>query len=449
MEERIKVSIRDILNQRSEDMPEKTRAKLPKDFIDYRPDLYRSLALPSYVHGYSLAIEYMKSWFLKNFPKNFFKVVHINGKHILDDWKYFNKYNVKREKPMLAITPTVEYDFDREQIDLYMGDHNLLLKRSNFQQSFLKDYDTLTFLYLQMRALRMNFTFKIRVNSRAEQLDLFNRMELWFRIGSTQHSRISVDFHIPYEIICNVAEAVGFTLINGKINNNDIMDLLSYLNKHSDLPIIYKMRAINQKPEFFIRVKELYTHISCRDKIQLDDGEREGKLDTNFHIEMQCTLTVPIPHFFVYFNQKPLYQTIPVSENDKNTLGIYSINNFEIMPQNELGWGQIAVTGYMCDQGDKFIDLSSILKGEGNVNKVLEYTLKNGISPSTFLDIKVYTSDDKEKLVPIYIDYEKTILYFQRYMKEEAIDIAIYADKEYINNTIITIENYMDNRIIS
>lgn len=446
---RERVSIRNILSQKADELPEKERAQLPKDFIDYQPKLYRSLALPSYVHGYSLAIEFMKSWFVSNFKKDYFKTIHVNGKHVLDDWKHFNNYNIKREKPMLAIVPSVEFDFDRDQIDLYMADQNMLLKRSNFQQSFVKDYDTMTFLYMQMRALKMNFSFKIRVNSRAEQLDLFNRMELWFRIGVTQHKRVSADFHIPYDIMCNIAESVGFTLVDNKIAEKDIIDFLSYINKYSDLPIIYKMRAINQKPEFFVRVKDLYTHIACRDKLQMDDGEREGKLDTNFHVEMQCTLTIPIPHFFVYFNQNSLAHTIEVSENTNNSIGVYSINNFEIQPQNELGWGQIAVTGYLCDEGEKIIDLSPILKGEGNLCKVLAYTIKNGISPSTFIDIKVYCSDDKAKLVPIHMDYKTSILYFEKEMGNEAIDIAIYADKEYINNTINIIERNSESRITS
>lgn len=64
--------------------------------------LYKALSIPSFVHGYSLAIEYIKSWFLGKFkefgfPDNYFKTVYINGKHVLDDWKYFNKDNIKKK----------------------------------------------------------------------------------------------------------------------------------------------------------------------------------------------------------------------------------------------------------------------------------------------------------------------------------------------------------------
>lgn len=445
--DREKVSINDIKNTIFENTPPEKRAQLPRDFFTYRPKLYRNLVLPSYVHGYSLAIEYMKKWFVDKFPKDYFKVIHINGKHVLDDWKHFNNYNIVREKPMLAIVPTIDYDYDRETLDTYLADPKLLLARSDFQQSFIKDYESMTFLYVQMRALKMNFTFKVRVNTRAEQLDLFNRMELWFRIGATQHEYLNADFHIPYDIMLNIAEANHFDIKDNKIVN--VFEFVNYLNSHSDLPIIYKMRAINQKPEFFMRVTGMYTHIATRDKISLDDGEKSGKLDTNFHLEMQATLTIPIPHFYAYFAQIPTSHTIAVNEN-KQGIGIYSINNFEIPPENKLGWGRIVFTSYLCEKGEKQIDISSILMSGGNVTEAIKYYIEKGVSPNSFLDIKIYRSDDKEKLVPFYMDYYDFNLHLNNPMeREEAVDIVIYADKETINNTVIMINNYKENRIAS
>jgi hypothetical protein len=269
---RISVNVSDIINSQNDD--KKRYAELPRDFFAYRPKLYKSLAMPSYVHGYSLAIEYMREWFINKFPEDFFKCIHINGKHVLDDWKHFNNLNTKREKPMLAIVPTVDYDFDRDMLDLYGADQDMFLKRSNYQQSFLKDYDKEVFLAMQTRALRMNFGFKIRVATRSQQLDLFNRMEIWFRIGATQEDIISADFHVPYDIMLNIAKDLHYNIDEQNKTIVNITEFVSYLNAHSELPFIYKMRAINQKPEFFIRIKNLYLHLSTKDKLQMDDGER-------------------------------------------------------------------------------------------------------------------------------------------------------------------------------
>ena len=445
---RVRTTYQDILAARFESMPpEKKRAALPTDFMDYKPKLYKNLMLPSYVHGYSLAIEYMKRWFLEKFDKDYFKVVHINGKHVLDDWRIFNNYNIKREKPMLAIVPTVENDFDRDNVDLYQADHKILLRTTNFMQSFFKDYDRMSFIYLKMRAMRMNFAFKVRVNSRSEQLDVMNKMELWFRVGSTHREYLNAEFHIPYDIMLNVAEAAHFEIDE---NNNivDILEFIAYLNKYSDLPIVFKMRAINQKPEFFVRVNNMYVHISTIDKLQIDDGDREGKLDTNFHVEMNAVLTIPIPHFFVYFSQEPIVHTIGVNEHNGKSIGIYSINDFSIPPQNERNWTSIAVTSYLCEPGERVIDLTPIFTGSGNFIRAVEYSKKNMISPASFVDIKVYRSNDMAKLFTCDMNYENFNLELPFTIEhEEAIDIAIYADKEYINNVIIANDNILHNRI--
>lgn len=444
---RVKVTGNQILQNRFDNMTAEQRyVALSNDYVDYRPKLYKNLMLPSYVHGYSLAIEYMKQWFLSKFNDGYFKCVHINGKHVLDDWKRFNNYNIKREKPMLAIVPTLEPDFDRETIDLYQADHKMLLRTSNFQQSFLKDYNSMTFLYMRMRALKMNFAFKVRVNSRSEQLDLMNKMELWFRIGSTQHEYISADFHLPYDMMLNVAEANNFDIVDGRIV--DIVDFIGYLNKYSDLPIIFKMRAINQKPEFFIRANNLYVHIACPDKLQIDDGDQEGKLMTNYHVEMQATLTMPIPHFFVYFCQDPIKHVIGVNEINGDAIGIYSINNIEIPPQNEVNWTTVVVTDYICDEGDQTVDLSSILEGKGNFNRAVKYCKDNHISPESFIDIQVYRSDDICKKLDVSMNYENNTLLLPVPMKhEEAITIAMYADKEFVNTVVVSSDNAGHTRI--
>ena len=92
--------------------------------FDKVTNLYASLALPSYVHGYSLGIEYMYNWFKSKFPDDFFKGgIYIDGKYVLDDYKRLNEHYMKNiikgENPRARMAPVVDYDWDREGIDLY------------------------------------------------------------------------------------------------------------------------------------------------------------------------------------------------------------------------------------------------------------------------------------------------------------------------------------------
>ena len=414
----------------------------PRDFFEYKPKLYEGLQVASYVHGYSLAIEYMKKWFIDKFGSTYFKYVYVNGSHVLDEWKHFNNYNIRREKPMLAIVPTVDYDYDREKIDSYLMDQKIMLKRSNFQQSFYKDYDVMNFLYVHMKELKMDFGFKVRVNTRAQQQDLYQKMMLWFRVGATQKEFITADFHIPYEIMLNIAKSVGFEIVDDCIVN--VCEFVNYMNKHSDLVIMFKMRSINQRPEFFVRAQNLRAHITVMDNLQLDDGERQGKLETDYHVEMRTEFRIPIPYFYAYFSQEPLDYMITVNERS-GIKPVYTIDPYEILPQNEDGWGQIAVTGYMTDVGEQHIDMSPILKNGGNVEKVIEHSLRNGISPERFLDLRMYRGDELHRRIPIQMDWEHCILHLNEPEKvSEDTDIVIYGDKGYINDVIDTLEHYTD-----
>ena len=445
---RERVSIREIGDILGNNKDRVHQMRLRKKHGEYRVKrLHADLAIPSYVHGYSLAIEFMKHWFLERFEKNYFKTVHINGKHVLDDFKYFNKDVIRKQRPMLAIIPTVEFDHDRESIDLYMADPSLFLRRSNYQQSFFKDPERDQYLGFQFQTLKMNFGFKIRVGTRAQQLDLFKKMELRFRLGATQREYISADFHIPKDILLSIADQAGFKVDYENKNIKDVMEFVGYLNSHSDLPILYKMRAINQKPEFFVRVKDLYTHISCLEKIQLDDGERDGHLDTNFHLEYGAILTIPIPHFYVYYSQENLTGSTDLHEETGSEIGLYSFNDFEIPDKNALGWYQVALTSYLCEKGETFIDMSEVFSGSTNLDIVMKYNLKQFISPGSFIDIQVFRNDDRALKVKTKMNYETKKLELLEEMDEEVVYIAIYADRSYINDTIINIEELNKSRI--
>lgn len=427
-------------------------ADLPRDFTIIQHHLNRSLALPSYVHGYSLAIEFMKNWFVKKFDTmmypDYFKCIHVNGKHVLDDWKHFNNYNIKREKPMLAIVPTVDYEYDKEGVNLYLADQDMYLRRTQYQQAFLKDWENQVFLSMEMRDMRMTFGYKIRVNSRAEQQDLFNKMEIWFRIGATHRGELSADLQVPYDIMLVIARDLNFDIDE---KNHRIMEptkFIAYLNTHSDLPFIFKMRAINQKAEFFVRVRNLPYHINTTQKLQLDDGERLGKLDTNYHIEMQATLTIAVPHFFAYFSAKPIPQKIMVGK--KPHIGIYSINTYEIPPENYLGWRLFAQTSYLCEQGEDHINIKEIFNGDNNVSLIMKYSIEQGINPSTFTQVIVLHSDDIAVKVPFRMDFEEMCILLDEPMcGEEVLNIAIYIDLGYINETFLMLKAYNESRVQS
>ena len=59
--------------------------------------LHDYISIPSEVHVYSLGIEYMKNWFLEQFSTDYFKTVYVNGKHIFDDYRRFNRERLTKQ----------------------------------------------------------------------------------------------------------------------------------------------------------------------------------------------------------------------------------------------------------------------------------------------------------------------------------------------------------------
>jgi hypothetical protein len=193
-----------------------------------------------------------------------------------------------------------------------------------------------------------------------------------------------------------------------------------------------------------VRVNNVYTHIAVRDKLQLDDGERDGKLDFNFHVEMNAILTMPIPHYFAYYAAEDITMGVMVQEPHDGCIAIYSINTFDIPKYDEHHWPQGAITDYLTDEGDTEIDLNPILNGENPLTKAIHHDYTSGVSPSHFINIKLIRDDDVAKNVEFHMDWENNKIILDKPEPERMLHIVIYYDREYIA-TLETEEKHLYN----
>lgn len=432
-----------------------------KDIIEFnnrfKVKLYTNLIQPSYVHGYSLGIEIIHKWFIETFKDpNYFKTVHIAGKNIYDDFRRFEYGElVKRIKPALAIIPSIMFDEDRDTLDMSRGGAELYVKRSKHERAFLKDPKKDIFLGINMELMVMNFVFRMKVATRAQQVDLFNKLKIFFRIGETRTKYLDMDFHIPYTIISNIAKDAGYEVDESGIIKEPY-EVLKYLNQHSQIPILYKMRYINSKREYFLRMKDMAVHISTKDKLSPDDGEQEGHTMNNFTIDMNVGLRLPVPQFYVYFSQNPLSYTLD-TDNPNNTMSMYGIKVIDIPEINDKGWVQYATSNYLPEKDEKFvdeIDISTLFVApvgqEVNISleDLISESLSNFISPSAFIDIGVYTNDLRiPGRIPIKMDWEHRKILFKERQIPSLLYISIYTDRDYTNNKSIEIDKMYEGRL--
>lgn len=442
----------------------RTTVKIPKSFNTgnegfvplqtnkFAPKLYSNLIVAQESMGYSIGIQYVKKYLLDRLPKNYIKYFHLNFKHMMDDFRVFNKQNVKHEKPHAALTPSVEYDYDRENLDMYGSDATTILKRSDYQRSFFKDYDHRVFLGLQMHALKMNFRFKVRVGTRAEQIDLFRRMELVYKIGATHSEDISCDFVIPYELVRNIAALAGFEIDEKTKEIKDPLDFLAYMNKHSDIPIMYKFRAINGHNEYFMRLSHIYTHLNFKNKLDVEDGEREGMMENNYDITMEFALKLPTPKFFALYNERPIIYPLEI---EKGNVLLCSLAQFTIPDTNTRGWNQVINTVYMIDDDEDVFDIHEMFLSNQttDIRKVINYCIGKYISPKVFIELKIYRELGGDYVeVPCELEYrsqDEILVKLGQKMKSQYLYIGIYIDMEFVNNTAIDINEFNKNRVQS
>lgn len=420
----------------------------------FKPKLYSNMCVPSTVHAYSLGIEYMRNWILSKFDDDgtgdsFFKVIYINGQHLFSDFSRFNNgVDVKKGKPMLAIMPSIDTEFDRDSLDTYTASDNILVGKNNYNRSFIEDRDLNVYMGLGSELMVMNFTFRIRVETKSNQLDLWKYLQMKLRIGATQGDYLDLDFHIPISLIYGIAELAHFEIVydenNKPVRIKDIYSFLSYLNKNSKLPILYKLRAINGNSEFFIRVPQCYMHIACNDKIQLDDGDIEGQVTSNYHLDFSCVLRMPIPKYYYLYTGERIKNYIQMQE--MADIGIYNLRHTDAPEKNAKGWDQCYNTEYMEDNYPYTypykISIKSLLENK-EMSLVIDDCINLGLSPDIFIDVVVYNAGN---VILTQMNWDTRDIIINHPFKHLIFYIAIYADLKYVNESLTNIKKMKDKR---
>ena len=400
--------------------------------------LYSSIAMPSTMSGYSMACAYIERWFLKRFSDNYFKAFNVDETHMS---KAFDKAkilkNLKALKPSCFIIPKFDFDFDREGIDLNLGGIDSYMRRDCIDRSFFKDKQKNMNLFLQLEQIQVGFTFRVRVSTRAQQLDLVKYMQMAFRIKQTQGEDVDMDFHIPDSIILQIAQDAGFEVEDNIIKN--IPEFIKYMNRWSAFPILYKYRSVNGKSEFFVRLNDLYVHISCLDNLSADDGEYEGQLKSNYIIEMNVVLKMAAPKFYAYYSKNKHDAITTIETNNDYSVGLYNIQIPNIPENNDKGWSRYLYTEIFEDDKSKplEIEIKSLFE-DGDIGRLIKNNNDILISSSTFLEIKLFNAG---KEIDYILDWSNYSIKSKELLVSENTYMAVYIDMEYVNTQIIAIDS--------
>lgn len=408
--------------------------------------LISTALIPSASHSYALAVEYIQNWFLSKFSKDYFKTIYIEGKNIFDESRRFNiNDTARRQNPSVAIIPSIDFSFDREKLDLALGGLEIYEEKSTMDTCFFRDYENRLYIKEIDQLNLLNFTIRVYVDTKPKQLNLWHYMKQAFRVGATQGEYIDMDFSIPEEVILQLALDTGFEvdMENRKVKN--IPEFLQYLNKNSMVPFLYKLRCENGRDEFFIRRIGEYVHIAIPEYLSVEDGDRVGHTYENFPIEMNLALRFPTPQSFVYMSKHPQTIIEGVKMEETNDIaGLYTIKIFDIPVMNEKKWGLHIQTEYLEDEPTVGIEMDISELFGITTKEVIKYTKKQFISPSIFVDIKLFDVDGNP--VPVDIDWNTLKIKISDKNEYQKIIIGIYIDNVYLNETVVTMNNSTDHR---
>ena len=339
-----------------------------------RPETKASVVNPSLAHTYSLGMEYIRTWFFNRVNENAFKSIHIVDRNALDAFRHYNAIkDLKKDVPSLAIESRMDMDFYNNEDRLPDGGMDVFVNRSR-KACFFNDPKNNIHLAMASQTVRFNYIFKIRLKSKAMQLEWVHYLKQALRVGETQAKECDIDFHVPRAIILQIARDAGFKVENEEVV--EIHDFISYLNQYSYFPFTYKIRSINQHMEYFMRVMDLTMHVSCLENMSIDDGERVNMTNDNFTIEIPVNLTFSTPKLYVYYSEKKHDEIFKTQEYDDKYvyIALHDIVIPNIPDMNKDGWKVFIKADWDIFSSKDEIDYK--LRNEGLIRGTNEYKLR-------------------------------------------------------------------------
>ena len=399
---------------------------------------------------YSLAIQYMTSWFYAKFPKDFFKHKYLDASHILDDFNRIpTRELIKNPKPAAHISIDDDTDYNRENIDLYNLGQTLYSNRCRYKDAFFIDREKDLYISLCFMQMKLNFGFNIKLNTKSVQDYVFSVCEMAFRAGGSQKHYLDVDFPIPPELIGQLACDLNMCNENGKY---DVKEMLSYFNKHSALALLYKFNSATHNMEFFLKIPRVLIHIKTS-RVQKSQGQIKDMIYTDYTIRFDCEVLFPAIKFFAYYSlhQWEHLKSYTVLDTRSFLFGVTNLCN--IPNTDEHGWSWDIRVPYTLSTKEELeafknkelitIDIDPIFRTNG-VRQAIDYTKSIALSPEAFINVMAF---NYLSYIPIQINWNCMKLQFLKPLDSLEVHFIIYMDKEYLHNTLGIIREYEETRL--
>lgn len=405
--------------------------------------LRSDIILASDFQSYSICVEVLKEWFFEKFEPNYFNSIYVDGGHSFDEFRKFAdiKQQIKRTNPIAAMVPNINVEHNRNWIDSFPEQRSIIMRRSRLDGCFFNDDRDNRGLHLMLipKTILMECGFKIRLDTKAEAMDMLNAIKYYHRAGYTENRELCLDVHVPEAILRQIAFDNGFSIDNfGHIV--DTIGFLKYMNTYSYIPFIYKMRCQTGNNEYFIKIPNCWAHITT-EMPSMDDGEKQGMVTTNYNVNLNVTIEMTAPHSYSYFSQSE-QRLIEQYPKNADTDIIVAKTIMDVIPkEDENHWQLYTTTEWQAEESDLNtcinIDFRPLFKS-GEIKKILDYTVKIGLSPQIFLN---FIFINNGQTIEYDMDWYTLTASLKSPISRLITSVGIYVDMGYINDTLIHVKD--------
>ena len=408
------------------------------------PRLLRSsVMLPSQYNAYAVCTEFARDWFLDKWPINKFNSIYIDGSKSFDQFRMFSRLGdqMKRANPVLAIVPQMDLAHNRNFIDTNMTIGGYL-RRSRMEGTIFGDQRPEKGLYLavQFKTILMNFTYRIRNDTKGQMLDDMEYIKYRHRAGLTENQYIPLDIHVPKKIISQIAFDNGIATDDFS-GPRDPDEMLKYLNSRSLVPFLYKRVNATGNNEYFIRIENCGVHIKAEMPTGDETGERQDAEHTAYILDFSVEIEMTAPYCFTYYSQheQPLISGDVVE--DDTAIVVMKAVRADLPEVNENKWNRVVRTEYLVEMEDLYhqkqkpiiIKFEELFQGTELLH-IINYTRSVALSPSLFIDFIIFNGEGCKNYE---IDWSKNELTITEFCDHPGFVIGVYVDLAYVNEVKI------------
>ena len=424
--------------------------KITDIFKTHTKQMKNALYLPGRTDGSSLCTQFMYNWFLNKFggeSAHFFHSINLDGS---DPASYLKKWTlkdwIKRPRPKLSVIPKSDISYDRDFTNDDYNDIMMYINRTRGKDVFFDDVRNNVRMGIASRLNMMNFTFKINVEQRPQQLDLYDHIYMSCRVGKSITLYSGLDFLVPDKLIKRLVQDLKFEANEDGMPAN-YTKFLDYMNTYSKLPFLYKARGVTHKFEFFVRIEDIMFNI--RDiELDIDDGETEGMLQANYGLEMRCNVRFPSPKYFVLFSYND-FDTMVYRDNIDNKIMATDLVVTPIPRYNVNNWPIYLDGIFENDHENECLNVSlyDMFKSGTPTNDILDtirYCKTRHLSPEIFIDVKVFNNLKEQES---FVDWERMVLITRTPVKLKKSTIVVYTDNKFMFNAIAELRGHYKDRM--